>query len=384
MKLVYVTSSLPYGPLEAFLLPEIAALERLGHEVWIVPMYPRGKKIHADAEPYAVRTLSEPLVSAGILTASLRELPKSPALLGRITRARPRTAAKNVAVYPKALWLARRLREIGAHHVHAHWAATSATLTLVAAELARVPWSLTAHRWDIKEANLLDAKARSACFVRAISEAGARELRERVALPGWSPVVLRMGVELPPVAAQPRDGHELRLLTPANLLPVKGHRYLFEALAGLEGVTLDVAGEGPLRGELEERGRDLPVSFLGALSHPELLSGLAAGRWDAVVLPSAPTDEGDREGVPVSLIEAMAAGVPVVTTSCGAIPELVTEGAGVLVPPADVAALRAGLERLRDPSLRRQLAAAGRRRVEVEFDVNRIAAELAERFEACR
>jgi glycosyltransferase involved in cell wall biosynthesis len=98
---------------------------------------------------------------------------------------------------------------------------------------------------------------------------------------------------------------------------------------------------------------------------------------------SAPTSDGEREGVPVSLIEAMAAGVPVLSTECGAIPELVTEGSGLLVTPADPAALRAALERLRDPQLRRELAAAGRARVESEFDVDRIAAELADRFASC-
>jgi len=253
----------------------------------------------------------------------------------------------------------------------------------VTAELAQVPWSLTAHRWDIREANLLRAKAQSACFVRAISEGGARELEQRVGLEGWHPVLVRMGVELPERTATPRDGDELRLVTPASLLPVKGHRYLLEALAGLDGVTLDLAGAGPLREELEQRALGLPVTFLGPVSHPELLSGLVDGRWDAVVLPSARTPEGDQEGVPVSLIEAMAAGVPVVSTECGSIPELVTEGSGLLVPPADPDALRSAIESLRDPDLRRQLSPAGRERVEREFDVDCIAAELADLFAAC-
>jgi len=383
VKLVYVTSSLPHGPLEAFLLPEIAALERRGHEVWIVPMYPRGERIHADADRHRERTVSEPLVSRSVAAAAARALPRSLPALGRTLRTRPRLAVKNLAVHPKALWLARLVRELGAEHLHAHWAAASATLAMVAAERAGVPWSLTAHRWDIREGNLLRTKASSACFVRAISEAGARELQERVGIEGWRPVVLRMGVELPSGQATPREDTELRLVTPANLLPVKGHRYLFEALAGLERVSLDVAGEGPLRAELEGRALGLPVEFLGAISHSELLTGLVDGRWDAVVLPSAPTPEGDQEGVPVSLIEAMAAGVPVVSTSSGAIPELVTEGTGLLVPPADPAALRGALEQLRDTGLRRRLSAAGRGRVETEFDVDRVAARLGELFAAC-
>ena len=376
-----MTSSLPHGPLEAFVLPEVAALERLGHEVWIVPMWPRGERVHQDAEAFRERTLSEPLLSSAVLASAAREV--RPAPLARMLRSRPRTAAKNLVVYPKALWLARRLRELRPDHVHAHWISTSSTLAMVAAERAGIAWSLTAHRWDIREANLLQAKARSACFVRTISEAGAAELRARVGLPGWSPVVLRMGVQLPAVTATPRSGQKLRLLTPANLLPVKGHRYLFEALAGFDDVSLDVAGEGPLRAELEERARDLPVRFLGAVSHTDLLAGLESGRWDAVVLPSAPTPEGDQEGVPVSLIEAMAAGVPVLSTDCGAIPELVTDGSGLLVPAADPVALRNALERLRDPELRRALSLAGRRRVETDFDVERIAGQLAERFAAC-
>ena len=192
-----------------------------------------------------------------------------------------------------------------------------------------------------------------------------------------------MGVDLPAATAPVRAEGPLRLLTAANLLPVKGHRYLLEALGGLDDVALEIAGAGPLRAELEERARGLPVTFLGAVSHTQLLEGLRDGRWDAVVLPSTPTDEGDQEGVPVSLIEAMAAGVPVVSTLSGSIPELVTDGAGLLVPPRDPVALAAALERLRDPELRRRLAAAGRARVEAEFDVERVAAELAARFAAC-
>ena len=79
----------------------------------------------------------------------------------------------------------------------------------------------------------------------------------------------------------------------------------------------------------------------------------------------------------------MAAGVPVVSTESGSIPELVTDGSGLLVPPADAGALKAAIESLRDLELRRRLSRAARERVAQEFDVDRIAAALAERFAAC-
>ena len=244
-------------------------------------MYPRGRLVHEDAEPHLKRTLSEPLLSAERWPERQYESCR-PRRDGRCRcsrespPARPRIAVKNVTIYPKGLWLARRIRELEAEHVHAHWASVSATLALTGAELAGVPWSFTAHRWDIRESNLLRTKARSACFVRTISESGARDLRERIGLDGWSPTVIRMGVDLP-ARHGARSGGEgpLRLLTAANLLPVKGHRYLFEALAGQEGITLDVAGKGPLRAELEKRARGLR-SRSSARSHMPSSSSASA------------------------------------------------------------------------------------------------------------
>ena len=92
VKLVYVTSSLPHGPLEAFVLPEVAALERLGHEVWIVPMWPRGERVHADAEAFETRTLSEPLLSRAVLASAAHEV--RPAPLARMLRSRPRPSPR--------------------------------------------------------------------------------------------------------------------------------------------------------------------------------------------------------------------------------------------------------------------------------------------------
>jgi len=122
---------------------------------------------------------------------------------------------------------------------------------------------------------------------------------------------------------------------------------------------------------------DSMVSFLGVVPHKELLSSYMDGETDVVVLPSVDLGGYAHEGIPVALMEAMACGLPVVSTSTGGIPELLGRGAGIMVPAADPQALAEALESLSlDPELRSQLGAKGRRRIEESFCVERTTHEL--------
>jgi colanic acid/amylovoran biosynthesis glycosyltransferase len=396
MRLLYVTSTFPFGVGEGFLVPEIAALSRLGNELTVVPLRGSRRIVHEDAQRLAVRVEAESLLAPRVLGAAVGELVRSPRVCTRLLRElfRSRTRrilAKNLIAFPKALWLARRARALGVEHIHAHWAGTTATLAFVAGELTGIPWSLTAHRWDIAEDNLLALKLRRASYVRAINELGAQELARRGGDDATKPEVVHMGVEVPRSPAARRAGvsGDLRILTAAFLYEVKGHADLAEALALLVArgypVHWDVAGDGPLRGPLVERisglGLERNVRLLGFVPHDALLERMGKGEWFAVVLPSVETADGVREGIPVSLIEALAAGVPVVATSTGGIPELLEGGAGLPVPPRDPVALAAALERvLADPGLAEELARCGRERVERDFNVERVARRLQERF----
>ncbi|MCR4404994.1 MAG: glycosyltransferase [Candidatus Acetothermia bacterium] len=160
----------------------------------------------------------------------------------------------------------------------------------------------------------------------------------------------------------------------ANLRPPKGHEYLIEALRelkerGLEFVAL-LVGDGPLRERLEESVQSLKlteqVRFLGSRDHDEIPTILAI--TDVFVLPSL------WEGLPTAIIEAMAAGCPVVGTAVGGMPELVIEGeTGFLVPPGDPGALAERLELLlQDPALRNRLGEASADRVREHFSLERM------------
>jgi colanic acid/amylovoran biosynthesis glycosyltransferase len=392
--ILYVTSSLPYGPGEAFVIPEVAALRRRGHEITIAPMFGRGPVLHDDARSLLASTLDGSLLSGDIVRGAGRRLARSP---GRSLRAgrlllgsrNPKILANNLAVLPKGLWLGLQAERLGVDHIHAHWGATSATMALIASELSGIPWSVTLHRFDIDEDNLLATKASRASFMRAIDDIGLQKLRVATRGRARDAFVLHMGVDVSPERAAAAENG--RVLAAASLREVKGHVYLLDAVRLLRergvDVHLDCVGDGPLRADLEryvdEHELGETVSLKPALSHRELLDRLASGRWTASVLASVVTADGAHEGIPVSLLEAMSLGIPVIGTETGGIPAQLRDGAGLLVPERDAAALAGALERvLTDAELRSRLADAGRRRVEEQFDVEVIAAELERRFAA--
>lgn len=389
MRLVYVSSRYPYGPGEAFLGAEIAAHVADGASVHVMPAYPKGAVVHGDAA--AIAGLVETRSAAADLVALARHVlvaPRALASVGATLAAPQRRAvrAKNLAVLSRAGRLVSLLRRTGAEHVHVHWGGTSSTLAMVAAEVAGVPWSLTLHRWDIYENNLLARKVRSASFTRVISEGAAADLRTIV--PDAEPTVLHMGVDIPSRASGGDDpGRPCRFVCVASLVAVKNHGELLRAFAEVPGeASLDLIGAGPLEVELRSLASSLGVAdrvrFAGLVEHDQLLGRLAAGEWDGIVLASMASGS-EHEGIPVSLMEAMAAGLPPVATDSGGTRELVTADAGILVPPGDHAALSEALRRFaQDGALRARLADGAARRVADAFDARRVARELRELFSA--
>lgn len=401
--MIYVTSSMPYGPEGVFIIPEVKEIIEQGHEVLIVPMYPRGAVLHGDTEPLLEHTITQPLLSLSVAKAAIKEFVQAPAkalsILSWLFGSRSNEITlKNIVVYPKGLWLARLAREWRADHIHAHWAATTATMALIASEISGTPWSCTAHRWDIVENNLLASKVARVSFMRFISHSGL-EMVKTLGIENLETkaLVLHMGVPLnvPPICTDNRTQSATPVvLCSASLKAVKGHKYLIEAVAVLLkernfDLELWLAGEGELREELQKRVKRLGLSnrvkFLGHLSHSELMKLYRQKKVAVVALPSIDLGGGEHEGIPVSLMEAMGYSIPVVSTTTGGIPELLGGGAGLLVPPEDPYALADGIQQLiEDPEQRGRLAQAGRERVEKEFAVDKMAARLAARFEACK
>jgi glycosyltransferase involved in cell wall biosynthesis len=393
MRIIYVTASLPYGTQEAFIIAEVNALMRLGHEVLLVPRSPRGHPVHA----LELRTeaVSEGLGSMRVLLCAMKSFIRAPRQVGKAVKYLWQSrsfaiALKNMMVIPKALWLADLSKKWGASHIHCHWAATTATMTLVASQLSKVPWSFTAHRWDIVENNLLTTKAECASFVRVISNETMKMAAARGVEVNEKLRVLRMGVNMPESTPWKRPS-SLVLICPANLVEVKGHRFLIEAWRvlcnrGIRG-ELWLAGTGELKLKLqamiEKLDLQASIKLLGALPHSSLLKLYETHAVSAVVLASIDLGNGCHEGIPVALVEAMSYGIPVVSTETGAIGELVLPGTGLLVPPQDPVALANAIELiLKDEQFAAQVGSSGRLRAGQAHDIKTIATVLQNSFVA--
>ncbi len=395
MRIIVVTANLPHGTNEAFIVPEIEELIRAGHDILLVPRSPKGPLLHGRAlTKHACR---EGLMSLGVLAAAGVVALESPRGMMKAVGValRSRTAhlcAKNLAVLPKAFWLAAVAREWKADHIHSHWAGTTATLAMVAAEIAGVPWSFTAHRWDIVEDNLLREKVRTAHLARFISEDGL-EMARKIGIGNQpSARVLKMGVELP-AAVERRSGAWPIVLCPARLVEIKGHRFLLKAWRILRerGVHAELwlAGDGELRPQIEAMIRSFGlqnvVRLLGALPHEELLQIYKEHSISAVVLASMDLGNGQHEGIPVALIEAMGHGIPVVATTSGGTPELVRPGTGFLVPPANAVALADSIGMLiGDSGLIDEVGQSARRHVLQTHNLPSVVSNLVQCFAETR
>jgi glycosyltransferase involved in cell wall biosynthesis len=397
MHLFYVTSALPFTSGETFIIPEILELKRLGHRVTVIPVRPARSVIHKDAVPLTDCTVAKPILSLTIIVAALMEIARAPllAVQSALMLIRSRSVVvfiKNLAVFPKGLWLGRLARQQCVDHIHAHFASTNSTTALIASLFSGIPWSFTAHRWDISENNLLGKKLETAMFARAIDVRGGQELSAFAGTRRYRVRVIHMGVSTPTSVQEP-DGKQprpLRILMGARFDERKGHRYALEAVAQLKtagiDVTLDCAGEGPLEKKIQKFASAVDVldkvQFPGLLCHDEVLTELQKGRWDVALLPSIEIGA-DYEGIPVFLIEAMAASVPVVAARTGGIPELLDGEAGLLVPQQDSKAIAEALGSLAaSSSFRRQLAKAGFRRVQEQFNIESTVSALLDEISA--
>lgn len=391
MRIAYMTGEYPRAT-DTFIQREVAALREQGLEVHTFSARRTGPEHIVGAEQERERDATFYLLPPPrktLVRSHLRLLLSSPRRYLRALKLAWSTRQLGVRghlyqlfYFAEAGLLAGELLRRQIHHIHNHFANSSCSVSMLAAELSGLTFSFTIHgpaiffeprRWRI------DEKIKRALFVSCISHYCRSQAMVFAPVDCWRHLhIVHCGVDPSLFNMATHEGRGTRLLFVGRLAAVKGLPILLESLAALSSeypdIVLTLIGDGPDRAAIEEQavrlGLNQNVDLRGYRSQAEVREEMQQA--DIFVLPSF------AEGVPVVLVEALAAAIPVVATRIAGVGELVEDGvSGYLVPPGDPGSLAECIRRLlEDPALRSRFGAAGRARVEKEFDVRRETARL--------
>jgi glycosyltransferase involved in cell wall biosynthesis len=402
LKLAYMMSRFPKIS-ETFILYEILEQQRLGHTVEVYPLLREHQPVtHPEAERLVERAHFHPFISLPIIGANLHFLMRQPvAYLKTLFEVLSGTfGSRNfffgaLAYFPKAVRFAYEMQRQGIEHIHAHFCNHPAVAALIIHRLTGIPFSFTAHGSDLhKDKRMLNKKVAASAFAVTVSNFNKGEMLKTCGERQRDKIhIIRCGIDpevfLP--AEQKMNGKAVfRIICVGSFEEVKGHKYLVEACKRLrdQGIDFvcDLIGDGPVRGQVAAQiaalGLKDKVIIHGSRKRQEVAAMMRAAA--VKVLASVPTAEGKREGIPVVIMEAMASGLPVISSQLSGIPELVDDGrTGILVQPGDSQALARALQKLyEDPELRFRMGRAGREKVLREFNLKSNVVNLANLFSA--
>lgn len=405
MKIVYIVDSFP-EPSQTFVVNQILGVEKFGHDIAICTTAYPDKAMPSAAEigglPRRIHSICPP---KSYFTRLFRVLE----LLVACGWRAPRVVVRSLNVFQHgrqaaSLWLLHaaltfvRLGERKYDIVHAQFGPFG-LYALKLLQLGAIDGVLvTSFRgYDATQHLHADSRRYSELFRKGrlflpVSESLARKLVEAGCEPSKISV-LHSGIDCTKFQyTEPRrtEGQPTRMVTVGRFVEKKGVAYALEAVAQViawgRAVVYDIVGDGPLRSEIERQidrlGIATHVRLLGWKSHHEVLAILQKSH--VLLAPSVTADDGDEEGIPNVVKEAMAIGLPVVSTVHAGIPELVVDGeSGFLVPERSVADLAERIMYLCDhPEIWSPLSRAARRKVETEFDIGRLSADLVALYAA--
>lgn len=381
----YLASEYP-AVSHTFILREVQAVRRLGvRAVTFSVNRPGNLEVMSDAEreEAAGTTVLKTFSILALARAHLAVVARSP--LGWLRMALralrfcwmgPKSPIKAAAYLAEAGILLEGMLGAGSAHVHVHFANPAATVALLAASSGLATMSLSVHgpdEFSNVERDMLAQKVAASSFVRCISHFCKSQVMRHVPFSEWGKLeVVRCGVDNSRFSPRPDPGNAVPVvLCLGRLAPAKAQHLLIEALALLlrDGFAFRAVfvGGGPDRASLESLALRLGLAdvteFTGPLGQQDVLDRYRQA--DVFALPSF------AEGLPVVLMEAMAMGIPCLTTHIAGIPELVKDGVnGLLVPAGDVQSLATSLTRLlKDPGLRASLGEKAREAVLESYDI---------------
>ncbi|MBK8056779.1 MAG: glycosyltransferase family 4 protein [Gemmatimonadetes bacterium] len=379
---------------ETFIVNEILAHEAAGLPVDIFSLYPPNDT-HFQDTLSLVKAPVTYLTAEGVRAFDFWSAIEGAAhVVPAIWQSLEAARGQEARVVYQAARLAAAVRQRGITHLHAHFATMPAQVARLAARWAGITFSITAHAKDIYHDSVttdaLRALLRDASGVVTVSDYNARYLVDTIGVDASRLHRIYNGLDLDRFDVALRSDRRPTILAVGRFVPKKGFDVLLDACALLvrDGArfTCRLVGGGSEEGSLRARatalGLEQVVQFDGPLPQREVMAALREATVFAA--PCVVAEDGDRDGLPTVLVEAMALGTPCVATDVVGIPELVRHReTGLLVPPQDAPALAVALRALLEgPALRLQLATDARALIEAAFDVRRNAALVRALFQA--
>lgn len=390
-KIAYIISRFPVLT-ETFILREIEEVKRRGIEVEIFSLHNvnLNEQMHYGARELALSTWYIPFfLSFRVWGAVFFYLKTQPLCIFRILMKITRTHLKNpilllktLVIFPKALTMARILKDMKISRIHAHWATVPTTVAWIIYKLNSLGYTFTAHAWDIfKVSTMLEDKIQAADKVITCTNFNKKYLLDKFPnIDSDKIVVVYHGLDFSRFNPCSRKKESIfTILSIARLDKVKGIHHLLEACHLLRESKIPflchiIYVDGDFKKEILHLYHDLGledhVQFIPQMSQEELIEYYKNA--DCFVLPCIITEDGNRDGIPNVIIEALAMELPVVTTSVSGIPEVVQDGqSGLLVQPGNVKEIASAIERLyRDRELRVYLGQAKRQMVYHKFEIS--------------
>ncbi|MFQ5570222.1 MAG: glycosyltransferase family 4 protein, partial [Rhodothermales bacterium] len=325
-----------------------------------------------------------------------RALEAASEVIPEIWAAFPSARGEDVRDIYYAAQLARHVRRAGISHLHAHFATSATTVARLAAHFAGISYTFTAHAKDIFHESVqpddLRRKLRDAAATITVSDYNTSYLHEHYGMAASRVRRIYNGLELSTFPYTAPDDRPPQIIAVGRLVEKKGFADLIDACALLarRGLryTCQIIGSGLLEADLRARivqlGLQDQVRMPGPRPQRDVIDHIRQAAVFAA--PCVIGQDGNRDGLPTVLLEAMALGTPCISTDVTGIPEVLRDGeTGLMVPRHHPEALADALERLLfDASLRTRLAGQARRLIEAEFDIHRNAARIRSVFETCR
>lgn len=389
-KLAYVVKRYPRFS-ETFIVNEILAHERAGWDVSIFSLLPP-VDTHFQSSIGEVRAPVTYLPAKPKITdlwSAVREALQNLNDAKEVLATADSATAREVC---QAISLAQQVSERRIEHLHAHFATSASEVARLASRLAKTPFSFTAHAKDIFHRDVsaadLDRRIADAATVVTVSDFNVNHLRNEFPLHAEKITRVYNSLNLEQFPFQAGQERPPQIVAVGRLVEKKGFAVLIEACALLasqgSGVRCKILGYGPLQEELQRQISQLgltdSVSLTGSTQHRDVIACLRESTL--LIAPCVNASDGDRDGLPTVVLEAMALGTPCVGTDVTGMPEVLRDlETGFAVPQSDPAALAAKIrDAIGSVSLRKKVATNARRLIETNFDVDRNAEQLRQVF----